>query len=1359
MNELSRIDNSATSPVDAESWGVETVEAAAPILFRPNVDNRPRWLPGQRFEHLFEMRADILAASDPAHLAIDSDEAQLTYGELDGRANQLAHHLRQQGLDAGDRIALLFDKSIFSYVATLAVLKIGAAYVPLDGSFPAERIAFIASDAEISAILSLTRFGGQLAEAGVPVLALDELVDAIATESKARPNESLPSDSLAYIIYTSGSTGKPKGVPINHSQIVNFVQVAAETYGIAASDRMYQGLTIAFDFAVEEIWVPLSVGATLVPGPIGSTLVGSDLGEFLRAKDVTALCCVPTLLATLDADLPGLRYIMVSGEACPQDLVARWQRPGRRFLNAYGPTEATVTATLNEMVAGKPVTIGKPLPTYAIVVLDPNENKLLPFGTAGEIGIAGIGIATGYLNREAQTKKAFISDFVGIDHNTSGRIYRTGDLGRVNTDGDVEYLGRIDTQVKIRGYRIELTEIESVLMQFPGIAQAVVDKYEPTPGAVELAAWFTLQPGADFHLDAMVTALKAGVPSYMVPAYFIELKEIPLLPSHKADRKSLPKPTGRYAVSSANHVAPAAGFEAEIATALGKVLGLATMSATDNFFSDLGANSLLMARFITALRDIPATAGLSMRDLYANPTICELAAAAATSTVAAAPVLDDLAPHKAGTFAYVMTGVAQIAAMSTYALLGMWLLITGIIFVTQETGPLDLFLRAIATMTALGAIFTLLPVALKWLLIGRFTAKRIPAWSFGYLRFWIVKQLIRRNPMVLFVGSPLYTFYLRLLGARIGRNVTIHSASIPVAADLISIGDDTIILKDAMFSAYRVRAGHVETGPVTIGARAFVSEATVLDINSSMGDDAQLGHTSSLQSGQSVPDGARYHGSPAEPTKVDFDRAGTLPVSPLRRTAYVALQLLMRLVVAIPVPLLLLDLAAPQLFDALRFHAAGLDVSGVTPSLAGWLIVWASAGYFGLLFVQLAILGLVPRLANVFLKPGVSYPLFGFHYAMQQLVSLLSNSRGFNLLFGDSSYIVQFLQLAGYNLKGYTQTGSNFGAQQKHDNPFLCAVGEGTLISDGLTMANAEMSATAFRLTPIRIGSTSFLGNNVFMPAGGKLGDNVLLATKVGIPVDGVIRENVGLLGSPAFEIPRSVKRDDEFAHLRSGREFEARLRRKNLSNLITIGLYLLTRWALFVVTTALFFGAYLLQGQLGAVGYTLAGIAAIIVSAGWYILIERLTLGFGKLTPKTCSIYEPYYWFHERHWKMSNSTFRALFNGTPLKPTIWRLLGTKVGRQLLDDGASMSERSLVSIGDYCTLGDLSMIEGHSMEDGAFKSDTITIGNGVTIGANAFINYGVEMGEGSRLLADSFLMKGTNVPANALWGGNPARPM
>ena len=1344
-----------------------TGASGADVLFLPG-DNAPRAHPGERFEQLFEERVDSLAATDPGHLAIDSAEGQLTFAELDACANRLARHLKRFRLGSGDRIALLFDRSIFSYVATLAVLKINAAYVPLDVSFPADRIAFIAEDAEVSAILSLSRFRDHLKDAGVPVLHLDELREQIDAEASGRltaGEKGATASELAYIIYTSGSTGRPKGVPIEHAMIVNFVRVAAEVYGVRADDRMYQGLTIAFDFAVEEIWVPLSVGATLVPGPPGATLAGADLGDFLRRQRVTALCCVPTLLATLEVDLPDLRYIMVSGEACPQDLVTRWQKPGRRILNAYGPTESTVTATLSELVAGKPVTIGRPLPTYGVLVLEPGADKVLPFGEAGELAIAGIGISTGYLNREEQTRKAFIADFVGIPHNASGRIYRTGDLARINAEGEVEYLGRIDTQVKIRGYRIELTEIESALMARPEIAQAVVNKYESAPGTVELAAYYTLKPGIDgFDLDGLVRGLKDRLPSYMVPAFYEQLATMPMLPSHKADRKALPPPSRpRHASGSGSFAAPEGEPEIAIAAALAALLKVPQVSVEDNFVDDLGGNSLLMAQFISRLRAIPATAHLSMRDLYLNPTIRRVAALARSAGSISRPPAasaEAVPVHKASTFAYVMTGTGQVVAMLAYLLLGTFVLIRSLVFIADAHGATDTYLRSVIAVSGGSLLFTVLPIALKWLLIGRFRAERIPVWSLAYLRFWVVKTLIRSNPMVLFIGSPLYTIYLRLLGAKIGRRVTIHSASVPIAADLISIGDDAVIHKDVMFNAYRARAGYIETGRVTIGARAFVSEATVLDIETGVGDDGQLGHVSTLHAGQSVPAGKRYQGSPAEETETDFDRAGKLPHSPVRRIAYSAYQLVVALLIAIPVPMALIDLAFPDGLDALRETATGLAPRTITlPELGIGLVAWSVAGYFGLLLLGLLTIAILPRLANLLLEPGKPYRLYGFHHAVFRTVAAASNSPGFNLLLGDSSYIVWFQSLVGWNLKGNRQTGSNFGAQQKHENPFLCAVGDGTLISDGLSMANAEMSSTAFKLVPIRIGAGNFLGNNVHFPAGGRTGDDVLLATKVAIPIDGEVRESIGLLGSPAFEIPRSVNRDKALAHLREGPDFEQRLKAKNASNLKTIGLYLLTRWFLFLATSALFLGAYLLQPRIGFAGYALATAGSVLFSAAWYILIERMTLGFGRLSPQTCSIYDPYYWFHERHWKMSNSSFRALFNGTPLKNVIWRLLGVEVGRQLFDDGASMSERSLVEIGDHVTLGDLSMIEAHSMEDGAFKSDFITIGDEVTIGANAFINYGVAMGDRTELLPDTFLMKGATVPEGEVWGGNPAREM
>ncbi|HHY50704.1 MAG TPA: amino acid adenylation domain-containing protein, partial [Alphaproteobacteria bacterium] len=963
-------------------------EALAAVLFNTRYSNAVRALPGERFEHLFEQRVDaVIAAGDSGKLAIDSTEAQLTFPELDARANQLARWLQGQGIGSGDHLALLFDKSIFSYIATLAVLKLQAAYVPLDQSFPADRIAFIAEDAGCKAILSISRYREHLAPTGVRTLFLDEHGASIATELPGRltaEERGEPKEDLAYIIYTSGSTGKPKGVPIDHPQIVNFLKVAAEVYGIRPDDRMYQGLTIAFDFAVEEIWVPLIVGATLVPGPAGARLLGKDLGDYLAEKRITALCCVPTLLATLEAELPLLRYIMVSGEACPQDLVARWQRPGRIFLNAYGPTEATVTATLTALEAGKPVTIGTPLPTYAVLILDPDRPRVLPFGEAGEIAIAGIGVARGYRNREELTQKVFIPDFVGLPGNESGRIYRTGDLGRINAGGEIEYMGRIDTQVKIRGYRIELTEIESVIMQHKDIAQAVVGKYEPAPGAVELAAYYTLRPGVtDFDLDAMVETLRQHLPSYMVPAYFEPLAVMPLLPSHKADRKQLPPPSGpRYAPRKGAVVAPSTPLETAMAEAIAAVLKAPEVSIADHFFDDLGANSLLMAQFCNRLRETGLVADVSMRDTYQHPTIRDLAAHLVSAGASAPlPLAEQVEVHHAPRLAYLATGAAQLASWLVYLTFTAWMAIEALRFITAGAGLLDLYLRTVAATAAVTAVLAIVPILAKWGLVGRWTARRFPVWGLAYFRFWLVKQLLQLNPMQLFLGSPLYSLYLRLLGARIGRNTAILARIVPVVTDLVAVGDDTLISKDALITGYRVRGNIVELGPVTIGSRAFVGESTLIDIGTAMGDDTQLGNTSSLQSGQSVPAGKRYHGSPAIETETSYVRVEPRRISTLRRALYSLLQLVGLFGLLAPLPTILLYAVLPQAFDLARAFFRGIDVIPF-----GWLDIAAitvpasAVLYFGGVLLGLASVWLIPRLAWLFFTPGKVYPLYGLHY-------------------------------------------------------------------------------------------------------------------------------------------------------------------------------------------------------------------------------------------------------------------------------------------------------------------------------------------------------------------------------------------
>ena len=1335
--------------------------AAPPALWSlgPSVlscaDSAVRWREGERLDHLFEQRCSRFE-----HVpAVLTEEGPVSYRQLDCRANQVARYLIEQGVGAGDRVGLLFDKSVETYVAMLAILKINAAYVPFDPGFPAARIQGIVADARVKAIVSMSAFEEKLCAIGGQHISLDAARRDIDAKSDTRLSQgevAPPVDQICYIIYTSGTTGNPKGVVIEHPSICNFVQVAAELYGFAPGDRVYQGMTIAFDFSVEEIWVPLMAGATLVPARQGTSLVGDELAEYLRERQVTCICCCPTLLATIEQDLPDLRVLLVGGEACPQHLVSRWHRPGRMILNSYGPTEATVTATLAELTPSKPVTIGVPLPTYSIVILKPDADELVGPGDEGEIGIAGIGLAAGYLHRDDLTRKKFIRDFLEIPNNPSQRIYRTGDLGRINAAGEVECLGRIDSQVKIRGYRIELAEIESVLLEMPHIAQAAVGTFELEPGIVEIVAYYSLRQGhSDLPRSEIAQALRSRLPAYMVPAFLEQLPFIPMLISNKADHKQLPKPKGPRFTVETDFVAARTEKECLLADALAEVLGIERVSVEDHFFDGLGAHSLLMARFCAKIRQNPDMAHVSMRDIYLNPTISKLASHLGDTPNEAFAAVQREPIHVPSSFSYYGCGALQLLFYLAFGALDLWILTLVIPwFYAAIDDPRELYVRSTTFIFVALAAMLVIPYAAKWLLIGRWKAETFPIWSLRYFRFWVVKGLSHASPLAAFPGTPFFNLHLRLLGAKIGRNVVIRSRFIPACPDLFSVGDNTILRKDSILLGYRAQYNFIRTGSITIGRNAFVGEASVLDIDTEMGNDTQLGHASSLQSGQRVPDGKRYHGSPAIETSADYCPIESRHCSPFRRVSYVSLQIFAGLLLA-PLGIFTVNYYWSLIFTQL------IPVSDVSLDITdSWFFPLMLLMSMGLLIVSL-FLGLVgiyivPRICNYFLVPGKTYVLFGVHYWLQGIVSGASNSPLYNLLFGDTSAIVHYMRFIGWNLNTVEQSGSNFGTNQRHDNPFLCDIGSRTMVSDGLSMINRHMSSSSFQLAVTRIGERNYLGNDIHYPPDGRTGANCLLATKVMIPIEGPVREQVGLLGSPCFEIPRMVERDKKINAEFTPEIRAARLRRKNVHNAVTAFLYLFTRWALlFVVLSA----AHLLVMNYPQYGLPLlfAGAVALSVGAILYLaFIERASIGFKRLKPQMVSIYDPYFWWHERHWKLSDSPIVGLFAGTPMKSVISRLVGVKIGRKVYDAGCSITDRTLTQIDDYANLNEGSVLQAHSLEEGVFKSDYIVVGCGATLSAGAFVHYGVTMGEHVMLDADAFLMKGEVLSAHTRWRGNPA---
>ncbi len=1327
------------------------------VLVAQGYEQHPRTRPGERLHQVFEQRCD----SGGAYLAVDAGDITLTFEELDQRANQLARYLLSRGARAGDRIALLLESAVQSYLAMLAVLKINAAYVPLDVGFPTDRMSYIVSDANVRMVLSLTAarervegLSGSAADGlGAELVWIDEASEHIAAQNPARlsaTEHSDPVDELAYIIYTSGSTGRPKGVAVNHPSICNFVRVAAEVYGICAQDRVYQGMTIAFDFSVEEIWVPWLAGATLVPRPAGYRLLGQELHTFLAQRRVTALCCVPTLLATIEEDLPELRFLLVSGEACPQDLIARWYQPDRRFLNVYGPTEATVTATWAELHPDRAVTIGVPLPTYSAVILDPDDpHHALPTGEIGEIGIAGIGLAAGYVNRDELTGAVFVPDFLGIPANPSGRIYRTGDLGRVNSDREIEYHGRADLQVKIRGYRVELTEIESVLLRMPGIAAAVVDTYIPEPGTVELVGYYCLRDDtASIDPGTIYAELRSQLPGYMVPAYLELLDAIPLTTNDKADRKKLPAPT-RRAAPRGDHVAPTSAVERLLAEVLAQVLQVDQVSVSSHFFNELGASSLLMTRFSAQVRKQTDLPPISIKDIYLHPTVRELAMVLGDA-VPARPATEPGPMTRTSGVGYVLVGVAQLVLILVGACVGGLVLDWAFRWISGGADALAIYQRAAVFGAGTFAGLCILPILAKWLLVGCWKQTEIRLWSLAYLRFWLVKGLIRTSPMVLFAGSPLYVLYLRALGTKIGKNVVILTSTVPVATDLITIGEGSVIRRGCSFTGYRAVAGRLQIGPVTLGSDVLVSENTVLDIGTTMGEGAALGHSSSLQTGQSVPAGHSWHGSPAELCRTNYRTVGAARCGPMRKLAYSLLQLLGVLAfgsVFFAILVLVLTIV-PQQIALLGPGAQFLSSGGFYLAVAV-----VAVGLVLVLLPALAVMMTIPRLLTRLITPGRVYPLYGFHFIIQQLITGLTNSRLFTLLLGDSSFIVAYVRGLGYDLSRIEQTGSNFGTQLRHDSPLLTTVGTGTVVCDGLSIMNVDVSNTSFWVRPVAVGERNFVGNDVTFPAGARTGDNCLLATKVMIPIDGPVRRNVGLLGSPPFEIPRTTSRGTVPGYPPTAAELRRRLAAKNRHNAGSITVVLFLRLVGLFASLLLVAIAADLWVQFGAFALAAALVAVPLMLTVYSALLERAVLGFRSLTPQLCSIYDRPFWRHERLWKFYIS---PPLRGTPFTNLIWRLAGVRIGRRVFDDGCIIPEKTLVTIGDDAVLNAGSVIQCHSLEDGIFQSSPTSVGAGACVGIKAFVHLGVTMGERAVLDADAFLLKGEEIAPHGHWRGNPA---
>ncbi|WP_184543421.1 non-ribosomal peptide synthetase [Mucilaginibacter sp. FT3.2] len=564
----------------------------------------------------------------PDKTALVFEDRHLTFKDVNEAANKLAHHLLTYHIKTGDIIGLALDRSPEMVISLLAILKTGAAYVPLDPEYPKDRVEFMMEDSAAKILLTSEKFKGHFTSVAQEVL-IEDALDKFDDYPAQNPETIVGGDNLAYILFTSGSTGKPKGVQIKHHSLVNFLLSMQKEPGLTPADNLLAVTTISFDIAGLELFLPLLVGAKLIVTDAITAKDGRALLDLCVAQNITVMQATPytwrvMLEAGWEQKLP--LKILCGGEALPKDLVNKLNARSLELWNVYGPTETTVYSTVKLIKHDTDITIGRPIDNTQIYILDEKLNNFTD-GTIGEIYIGGDGVSKGYLNRPELNNERFVDDiFSGV---SGSKMYRTGDLGKIREDGEIVCLGRIDHQVKVRGYRIELEEIEQNLLKQVNIKQAVVIAREDIPGNPRLVAYIIVdETVADTNLKAQFETWQRGLldvlPEYMVPDDFVLMEAIPITPNGKIDRKALPKPDYGNIQRTGEFIAPRTANEKLVAQIWQETMEIKSISITDNFF-ELGGRSLIAVKIMARIEKETGKR-LPLATLFKHATIQKLAA-------------------------------------------------------------------------------------------------------------------------------------------------------------------------------------------------------------------------------------------------------------------------------------------------------------------------------------------------------------------------------------------------------------------------------------------------------------------------------------------------------------------------------------------------------------------------------------------------------------------------------------------------------------------------------------------------------------------------------------------------------------
>ncbi|MDO5697558.1 MAG: amino acid adenylation domain-containing protein [Dermatophilus congolensis] len=1304
-----------------------------------------------RMHHYFEASCD----ATPEATALEWEGGKATYAQLDASANQVAHFLRSRGVEPEARVGLFLPRSHLMYMALLGVMKAGAAFVPIDPSSPTDRVEYVATDADLDLLVTVAEKLPVVEGLDVKLLVIDDDLPAVQEMPTDRPELDLSTDPGAYVIYTSGSSGRPKGVDIAQSSICNFLQVITEVYGVMPSDRVYQGMTISFDFAIEEVWPTWAVGATLIAGPNDGRRVGEGLTEFLEDHNITVLYCVPTVLSTVDRTIPSIRALMVGGEACPSELVERWS-PGRRMLNTYGPTETTVTCTWGVLLPGRPVTIGIPVPTYTAMILDENRQPV-PHGEDGELVIGGIGVGRGYLNRPDLTADKF------IEHPTDpsqGRVYRTGDLARFQDDGEIVYLGRADDEVKIRGHRVDLGEIESVMMRDPQVPTAAIKHLKGGAAGDELAAYLVITDPRRSDkekaklLGKVHDAMRETLPPYMVPAYMETIGELPMLPSGKVDRKNLPDPTSPRIIGGSGDVVGAeTPMEEWVRSVWAASFGVPedALSVTADFFDDLGGHSLVAATVTSKLRSDSRAGGMSVLDLYGNPTVRSLAEHL-TAKALLSPEEGLGVEEQRAEIPRVNSGKIALFGFAQFVFVFVNLVVTSfpVAFVYWWHGgvPTGTMLRDMVLAFPVGYLVSrwVIPLATAKLFANRLREGSYPMYGWAHLQVWLVGKAMQLSPMANLAGSAFASAYLRMCGARIGDACHIGTADIQMPS-MLTMDDDVTIGYGATVQGHYFRDGRLHVGRVHLQNHATIAANCVVSGPCTIGRHSILREQSSMRAGENLPSGETWQGSPArklpsigEPVFELMAGCGDAPRewdSGQRKRFTLGLVALELLPIFAMIPILVL-------------------VWTVLLEFSEWVAVIVTV-FTGPVFVGtvcLLILGL-RRFGLPHAPPGVHHLRSRLGVEKWFADKLLEAS----LLYTNTLYSTLFTPM------WLRKLGARIGPRAEvstiaNIDPDLLVIGAESFVADMASVGSATYCNGHVAFRPTTVATRAFVGNASFVPSGSHLGSDSLLGVGSTPPVNGV-PEGTSWLGSPSIFLPRREVYDEfteEETFKPKPRQVAARYAIEFLRIVMPSSILALS-----------LFGTFHFTGDVASADMPLWVIAlampaiALVMSLVVVLFVALMKWAVvGRYKPRV----EPLWNFFVRRSEFVTGVFEAaavpallqMLTGTPMLGPLLRLYGVKVGRRTLIDTTYITEFDLVRIGNDTIVGSNVSLQTHLFEDRVMKMHIVDVEDRVTLGSRSVVLYDTHVREEALTAPLTLVMKGEELPAGTAWAGIPAQP-